>query len=50
MADLNVERESQDPAYEGYTIAELIFWIVGIFCIPLVPILMIWFFTPWSGT
>lgn len=34
---------------EPYTIAELVFWIMGIASIPLVPILMIYFLTPQSG-
>jgi hypothetical protein len=49
MADIDVRRDSDAPQEENYTIGELIYWIVGIFMIPLVPILMIWFFTPWSG-
>jgi len=34
---------------ETYTIAELVLWIVGILAIPLVPIIMIMLFTPYSG-
>jgi hypothetical protein len=49
MADIDVRRDPEAPREENYTVAELIYWIVGIFMIPLVPILMIWFFTPWSG-
>lgn len=48
MADIDIERTSEAPEPD-YTTAELIYWIVGILCIPLVPILMVWFFTPWSG-
>ena len=48
MADLDTQRT--EPATEDdYTTAEIIYWIVGIFMIPLVPILFVWFFTPWSG-
>jgi hypothetical protein len=48
MADLDVKRDegSSEP---DYTVAEMILWLVGITAIPAVPILMIWFFTPWSG-
>jgi hypothetical protein len=49
MADIDVERDDQLPAEEGYTVAELIFWIGGILMIPLVPILMVTFLTPHSG-
>jgi hypothetical protein len=49
MADIDVRRDADTPQEENYTTGELIYWIVGIFMIPLVPILMIWFFTPWSG-
>jgi hypothetical protein len=49
MADIDVRRDSDAPQEDNYTVAELVYWIVGIFMIPLVPILMIWFFTPWSG-
>lgn len=49
MADLDVRQEPLPEAQDDYTTGELIFWIVGILMIPLVPILMVWFFTPWSG-
>lgn len=49
MADIDVRRDSERPQEDDYTVAELVYWIAGIFMIPLVPILMIWFFTPWSG-
>lgn len=50
MADLHTRRDAE-PAVpqDDYTTAELVYWIVGILSIPLVPILMAWFFTPWSG-
>jgi hypothetical protein len=46
MADIDVERTGER---EGYTVGELIFWILGILAIPLVPILMVTFLTPHSG-
>ena len=54
MADLNVQRENPgttapESFEEDYSWWEVIYWIVGIIMIPLVPILMITFFTPWSG-
>lgn len=49
MADLDTRQDPETTPQEDYTVGELIFWIVGIFSIPLVPILMVWFFTPWSG-
>lgn len=51
MADLNVEQhEAKVPEREDdYTMVEVFFWIFGILMIPLVPILMITFFTPNSG-
>lgn len=49
MADIDTQRDRIDPSQETYSVGELIFWIIGIFSIPLVPILMVWFFTPWSG-
>jgi hypothetical protein len=48
MADLDVERDEAYPPPD-YTVGEMILWLVGILAIPLVPILMVWFFTPWSG-
>jgi hypothetical protein len=47
MADHD-EREYHEPEPD-YTVPEMILWLVGILAIPMVPILMIWFFTPWSG-
>ena len=49
MADLDTRIDRVRPEDEDYTTAEVVYWIVGIFMIPLVPILMVWFFTPWSG-
>jgi hypothetical protein len=48
MADLNVERDEEHPEPD-YTVGEMVLWLVGILAIPLVPILMVWFLTPWSG-
>lgn len=48
MADQDLRTAAETPA-EDYTTAEVVYWIVGILSIPLVPILMVWFFTPWSG-
>jgi hypothetical protein len=47
MAELHTQ--TTEPVQDDYTTAEIVYWIVGIFMIPLVPILMVWFFTPWSG-
>lgn len=49
MADLDAQRTTEPVPEDDYTVGELVYWIVGILMIPLVPILMIWFFTPWSG-
>ncbi|HUE95266.1 MAG TPA: hypothetical protein VMN39_01315 [Longimicrobiaceae bacterium] len=48
MADHVLHSDDQDPPPD-YTIGEMVLWLVGIAAIPLVPILMIWFLTPWSG-
>jgi hypothetical protein len=50
MADLDTTRTAEPAApKDDYTTGELIYWIVGVLSIPLVPILMAWIFTPWSG-
>ncbi|HEU4455048.1 MAG TPA: hypothetical protein VFR81_18435 [Longimicrobium sp.] len=53
MADLNVQRENPEfemEAYsEEYSWWEVAYWLIGIIMIPLVPILMVTFFTPYSG-
>ncbi|MEX2582546.1 MAG: hypothetical protein WD766_04705 [Gemmatimonadota bacterium] len=49
MADIDVRNDSDPTPEPDYTIGEMILWLVGILMIPLVPILMVWFFTPWSG-
>ncbi|MDQ3555585.1 MAG: hypothetical protein M3409_02240 [Gemmatimonadota bacterium] len=48
MADLNVQKKSDAPG-DDYTMLEVVFWIVGILMIPGVPILMVYFLTPFSG-
>lgn len=49
MADIDVQKKSSLEPEDDYTYAEIIYWIVGILSIPLVPIIMGWLFTPWSG-
>jgi hypothetical protein len=48
MADIDV-RHKDTESDPDYTTGEMILWLVGILAIPLVPILMVWFLTPWSG-
>lgn len=48
MAEIDVRREAETRE-EDYATWEIIYWMVGILMIPLVPILMVWFLTPWSG-
>jgi hypothetical protein len=48
MADLDVQRENE-PVPEDYSMLEVVLWVVGIAMIPLVPIVMSFLFTPWSG-
>jgi hypothetical protein len=48
MADLDVKKDEEHPEPD-YTAGEMVLWLVGILAIPLVPILMVWFLTPWSG-
>ena len=50
MSDLhsnpaNVPAEPEDD----YATWEVVLWLVGIISIPLVPILMVVLFSPWSG-
>jgi hypothetical protein len=49
MADLNVRTEAQPVVEDDYTRVEVILWVLGILMIPLVPILMVAFLTPFSG-
>lgn len=50
MADLNVTPPAAAHAHEEeYDNWEIVLWLVGIISIPLVPILMVVLFTPWSG-
>ena len=46
MADVRREPEVVEDDYSTW---EIIFWLVGIVSIPLVPILFVTFFTPYSG-
>jgi hypothetical protein len=41
--------EAEIAPKPDYTMGDMILWMVGILMIPLVPILMVWFLTPWSG-
>lgn len=53
MADINVHQsviEKPESFYdEEATPLEVLFYAIGILAIPLVPILMVTFFTPFSG-
>lgn len=49
MVDPNVEISMQDTQQEEATDLEVILYVVGILSIPVVPILMATFLTPWSG-
>lgn len=52
MADIDTRRADfapLDPIEDEYTWWEVIYWLIGIVMIPLVPILMISLFTPYSG-
>jgi hypothetical protein len=49
MADIDIQRESALEPEDDYTWAEIAYWVIGILCIPGVPILMAWLFSPWSG-
>ena len=49
MADLNVRTETEPVVEDDYTMGEVLLWVFGILMIPLVPILMVAFLTPFSG-
>jgi len=50
MADPIVTTAPETRSFEDdYAWWEVVYWLVGIIMIPLVPILMIAFFTPYSG-
>jgi len=49
MAELKVKRDNDVVMEEDYSWWEVIYWLVGIIMIPLVPILMVAFLTPFSG-
>ena len=48
MADINVQRQTVEEE-DDYSMVEVVLWVIGIFMIPLVPILMVAFFAPFSG-
>ncbi|HYH83515.1 MAG TPA: hypothetical protein VEX86_27215 [Longimicrobium sp.] len=47
MADQSYQKP--DAIEDEYSWWEVIYWLVGIVMIPLVPILMVTFLTPYSG-
>ncbi len=49
MADLNVQRTGGDDHHVEPSNMEITLWVLGILAIPLVPILMVVFLTPYSG-
>lgn len=49
MADLNVQRAPESLDEEEATNMEVALYVFGILMIPVVPILMVVFLTPWSG-
>lgn len=50
MADVNVQHTAADYRdEEEATNMEVVLYVIGILMIPLVPILMVVFLTPWSG-
>ena len=49
MADLNVDNRAETEVEDDYSMLEVVLWVIGILMIPLVPILMVTFFTPFSG-
>ena len=51
MADQNLDDRLRELGIAGddYSWWEVVYWLIGIIMIPLVPILMIAFLTPFSG-
>jgi hypothetical protein len=49
MADLEIQHHDDAPPHDDYSMLEVVLWVFGILMIPLVPILMVVFFTPYSG-
>ena len=49
MADQEIRHEIDAPPQDDYSMLEVALWIFGILMIPGVPIVMIYFFTPYSG-
>lgn len=49
MADLDISQNYDEVPRDEYSMIEVVFWIIGILCIPGVPIIMVYFLTPYSG-
>jgi hypothetical protein len=49
MADIDIPRTADATPEDDYSMLEVVLWVIGILMIPLVPILMVTFLTPWSG-
>ncbi len=49
MAEIEVRRDADDTPEDDYSMLEVVLWVIGILMIPGVPILMVYFFTPFSG-
>ncbi len=49
MADIDIHPEAEGPPEDEYSMLEVALWVLGILMIPGVPILMVYFFTPYSG-
>ncbi|HEX2091775.1 MAG TPA: hypothetical protein VHG28_05200 [Longimicrobiaceae bacterium] len=51
MADLDIRNDADVDTVprDEYAMWEVILWVVGILMIPGVPIIMVWFFAPYSG-
>lgn len=49
MADLEIQHHDDALPQDDYSMLEVVLWVFGILMIPLVPILMVVFFTPYSG-
>ncbi len=49
MAELETRYDADPPPQDDYSMLEVVLWVFGILMIPLVPILMVVFFTPYTG-
>ncbi|HEX5725299.1 MAG TPA: hypothetical protein VFX98_07520 [Longimicrobiaceae bacterium] len=52
MADINVEQKPEPQkvvVHEDYETWEIILWLLGVLSIPMVPIIMVSCFAPYSG-